>query len=115
MLRGEVWRINLDPTVGSEIKKTRPVVIISSDVIGILPLRVIVPLTEWKDRYQNAHWMVLIPPSRENGLAKKSAADTFQIRSVSTARFVQKLGRLPEGEMDAIVRAIGLVVEYPAP
>jgi mRNA interferase MazF len=47
MRRGEVWLINLDPTVGSEIQKTRPAVIVNDDAIGILPLRVIVPITAW--------------------------------------------------------------------
>ena len=51
MLKGEIWSINLDPTIGAEIKKTRPAVIVSEDAIGVLPLRVIVPLTDWKDRY----------------------------------------------------------------
>ena len=44
MRRGEVWLINLEPTVGSEIQKTRPAVIVNDDAIGILPLRVIVPV-----------------------------------------------------------------------
>lgn len=39
MRRGEVWLINLDPTVGAEIKKTRPAVIVNDDAIGILPLK----------------------------------------------------------------------------
>jgi mRNA interferase MazF len=39
MKRGEVWLVNLDPTIGSEIKKTRPAVIISSDLMGILPVK----------------------------------------------------------------------------
>lgn len=43
MQRGEVWLINLDPTIGAEIMKTRPAVIVNDDSIGILPLRVIVP------------------------------------------------------------------------
>ena len=51
MRRGEVWLINLDPTVGAEIKKTRPAVIVNDDAVGVLPLRVIVPLTEWKERF----------------------------------------------------------------
>ena len=38
MQRGEIWLINLDPTIGAEIKKTRPAVIVSDDAIGILPL-----------------------------------------------------------------------------
>ena len=54
MRQGEIWEINLDPTVGAEIKKKRPAVIINDNAIGILPLKVIVPITEWKDRFQGA-------------------------------------------------------------
>jgi mRNA interferase MazF len=35
--RGDVWKVNLDPTIGAEIRKTRPVVVISSDAVGVLP------------------------------------------------------------------------------
>jgi mRNA interferase MazF len=111
MKRGEVWLINLDPSIGAEIKKTRPAVIVSSDAVGVLPLRVIVPLTEWKDRYEAAPWMVRIIPGRENGLDKLSAADTFQVRSVVQERFVKKLGMLKPGEMISISVSLGLVLE----
>ena len=113
MVRGEVWQINLDPTIGAEIKKTRPAVIVSSDTIGILPLRVVIPITDWKNHYQQAAWMVKISPNGVNGLVKDSAADTFQIRSVSTTRFIRKMGELSQEAMDEIVHAIGLVIEYP--
>ena len=46
---GSSIKSNLDPTVGAEIKKTRPVVIVNDDAIGILPLKVIVPVTEWQE------------------------------------------------------------------
>ena len=113
MVRAEVWLINLDPTLGAEIKKTRPVIIVSSDAIGLLPLRVVIPLTDWKPHYQQAGWMVKITPDANNGLSKDSAADTFQIRSVSTTRFIRKIGEITLEEMDQIVQAIGLVIEYP--
>jgi mRNA interferase MazF len=112
MNRGEIWLINLDPTLGAEIRKTRPVVIVSSNAIGVLPLRVVVPLTDWKSHYQPAEWMVKIIPNKSNGLAKDSAADTFQIWSVSTTRFVQKIGEISLEEMEKIVNAIALVIEY---
>lgn len=115
MDRNEIWMINLDPTIGAEIKKTRPVVIVSSNSIGKLPLRVVVPLTDWKDHYQQAHWMVKIVPNSTNGLSKPSTADTFQIRSVSTARFIHKIGELQMREMNQIANSIGLVIEYPQP
>jgi mRNA interferase MazF len=57
MRRGEVWLINLDPTIGAEIQKTRPAIIVNDDGVGALPLRVIVPLTDWKERYNVAAWM----------------------------------------------------------
>jgi len=110
MHRGDVWLINLDPTVGAEIKKTRPAVIVNDDAVGILPLRVIVPITEWKDRYAVAPWMVRLTPDALNGLDKPSAADTFQVRSLSQSRFVQQLGRLSDITMEEISRALALVL-----
>lgn len=44
MQRSEVWLIDLDPTVGSEIRKTRPAVIVNDNAVGVLPLKVIVPI-----------------------------------------------------------------------
>ena len=110
MLRGEVWLINLDPTVGAEIRKTRPAVIVSEDAIGVLPLRVVVPLTEWRERYEIAPWLVRVEPDGDNNLAKPSAADAFRIRSVSQARFVSRLGQVTAGDLEAMVRAVRVVV-----
>ena len=110
MRRGEVWLINLDPTVGSEITKTRPSVIVNDDSVGVLPLKVIVPITDWKDRYAVAPWMVRLEPDRTNNLEKLSAADTFQVRSVSQERFVRRLGRLSAAVMQEIAQALALVL-----
>ena len=90
MKQSEIWEINLSPTVGAEIKKKRPAVIINDDSIDVLPLRVIVPITQWKDKFSGAIWMIRIEPDSQNRLSKLSAIDTFQIRSISTARFIKK-------------------------
>ncbi|MBW1753686.1 MAG: type II toxin-antitoxin system PemK/MazF family toxin [Deltaproteobacteria bacterium] len=111
MKQGEIWEINLSPTVGAEIKKKRPAVIINDDAIGILPLKVIVPITEWKDRFNGAIWMVRIKPDSENKLAKPSAIDTFQIRSVSTRRFLRKAGSVSTEVLDEIKTAIKAVID----
>lgn len=111
MKRGEVWLVNLDPSIGSEIRKTRPAVIVSSDLVGILPLKVIVPLTEWRDRYMNAPWMVRIDPDDQNGLSKPSTADGLQIRSVSHQRLVRKLGILQSVQVAQIVQAVVNVLQ----
>lgn len=110
MRRGDVWLINLDPTVGAEIQKTRPAIIVNDDAVGILPLKVIVPVTEWKGRYAVAPWMVRLEPDAENGLEKPSAADAFQVRSVAQERFVQQLGRLSDTAMQEITRALAVVL-----
>ena len=86
MRRSEVWLLNLDPTIGAELRKTRPVIIVNDDAIGILPLKVVVPLTDWKDHYAVAPWMVRLDPDSQNGLTKPSAADAFQVRSVARER-----------------------------
>ena len=110
MLRGEIWLINLDPTLSAEIKKTRPAIIINVDSIGILPLRVIVPLTDWKEQFAIAPWMVKVLPDQENGLTKPSAADAFQVRSVSVERLVKRVGRVTTALLSHIDEAIQVVI-----
>ncbi|WP_293342749.1 type II toxin-antitoxin system PemK/MazF family toxin [Microcoleus sp. CAWBG58] len=111
MRRGQIWLVALEPTVGAEIGKTRPVVIVSDETVGILLLEVIVPITDWKERYTERNWMVRLEPSSENGLAKVSAADTFQVRSVSQQRFVRQLGVLSETIMEEIADALTIVLD----
>jgi mRNA interferase MazF len=96
MKQNEVWLINLDPTVGAEIKKTSPAIIVSDNSLGKLPLRVIVPITDWKEKYEFAPWMIKITPDLLNGLTKDSSADCFQVRSVSQNRFIRKLGYITD-------------------
>jgi mRNA interferase MazF len=66
--RGEVWLVNFDPTVGAEIKKTRPAVVISSDAIGKLPVKLIAPITDWKEHYSRNIWHIRIDPHSSNSL-----------------------------------------------
>jgi len=110
MYKGEIWRLNLNPTIGAEMRKTRPVVIVSADEIGILPLKVIVPVTDWKDKYETVVWMTKIIPNGENNLSKISAADAFQIRCVSKERFVERIGKLSDAEMHLIANALASVL-----
>ena len=70
MKQGEIWLINLDPTIGAEIRKTRPAIIVNDNTLGKLPLKIIVPLTDWKNRYEIAPWMIKIEPNSDNGLSK---------------------------------------------
>ena len=102
MKQGEIWLINLDPTVGAEIKKTRPAIIVSDDSLGKLPHKVIVPITDWKDKYDIAPWMIKIEFNSKNGLTKDSSSDCFQVRSLSQERFIKRLGNISEIMMNEI-------------
>lgn len=110
MKQNEIWLINLDPTIGAEIKKTRPAIIVNDNALGKLPLKIIVPITDWKDRYYIAPWMIKIDPNNKNGLTKESSADCFQIRSVSQDRFVKRLGELSDSIMEEIRIGLSIVL-----
>ena len=110
--RGEIWAVNLDPTLGAEIRKTRPVVVVSSDAVGVLPIRLVAPLTEWKEYFARNIWHVKLLPDNLNGLNKTSAVDTLQLRGVDTQRFVHKIGKVSPTVMRSIVAAIAAVIEY---
>jgi mRNA interferase MazF len=111
-LRGQIWRVRLDPTVGDEMQKTRPVVVISSDRVGRLDLRWVVPVADWKERHGSIRWMIRVDPTKGNGLTKASAIDTFQLRSVSTLRFVEHLGALPPQTLNTVALAISWISGY---
>jgi mRNA interferase MazF len=111
MKRGEIWQVNLDPTIGAEIQKSRPAVIVNDDSIGILPLRVVVPVTDWIPQYGAASWMVKLDPDAPNNLSKPSAADCFQVRSVSQVRFLRKIGEVSPAKMTEIEAALKSVLK----
>jgi mRNA interferase MazF len=110
MKQGEIWLINLDPTIGAEIKKTRPAIIVNDNALGKLPLKIIVPVTDWKDSYKVAPWMIKIVPDKVNGLSKISSADCFQIRSVSQDRFIKELGQVSDTINDELKIGLSIVL-----
>ncbi|OGS19592.1 MAG: PemK family transcriptional regulator [Elusimicrobia bacterium RIFOXYA2_FULL_50_26] len=110
--RGEVWSVCFDPTVGSEITKTRPGIVISSDDVGILPIKLIAPITNWDDRFSKNIWHIKIDHTPANGLSKTSTIDVLQIRGMDVRRFQKKLGQVPASVLDEIAAALGIIVEY---
>lgn len=110
MKQNEIWLINLDPAIGAEIKKSRPAIIVSDNALGKLPLKVIVPITDWKDKFAVAPWMIKIMPNNNTGLYKISSADCFQIRSVSENRFIKKIGTISKGQSQQIKSAMRKVL-----
>ena len=110
--RGEIWLVNFDPTVGAEIKKVRPAVVISSDASGKLPIKLVAPVTDWKPYFAKNFWHVQIEPHTEIGLTKASAIDILQLRGMDLQRFIRKLGNISESKMTEITVAILTIIEY---
>ncbi|MBC7474830.1 MAG: type II toxin-antitoxin system PemK/MazF family toxin [Candidatus Sericytochromatia bacterium] len=111
MNQKEIWLVNLDPTLGSEMKKTRPSVILNDDSIGVLPLKIIAPITDFKITYKEVPWMVIIHPDKLNNLKKDSVIDLFQIRSVSEERLIKKLGSISEKNLEEAKYALKVVFD----
>ncbi len=110
--RGEIWRVCFDPKEGEEINKTRPAVVVSTNSVGRLRLRIVVPITEEKTTYRAHPWHVSLKPTKCTGLTKPSRADAFQVKSVSLNRFKEHLGNVSHDDMENIAAAVAMCVGY---
>jgi len=113
-LRGEIWRVALNPVRGSEQAKTRPVVVVGRPGFGRPSMQVCVPFTTRQPAHASMLWCVPIHSSSLNGLSKLSTADTSQIRAIDIVRFEVRLGNLSDEDLQTIVAAVMLIIGFDA-
>ena len=105
--RGEIYWVNLDPIVGTEMAKTRPALIISNDVGNRYSARVIVaPVTS--SGVKKAYPFEVLVPAGEGGLPQRSKIVLDQIRTVDKRRLGQRIGALSAARMLEVDTAIRL-------
>jgi len=108
---GDIVWVNLDPTLGDEIRKKRPVVVLNNGHEKHLRLTIVVPITNWTASWENNPFFVSLDPSKQKGLKKRSAVDCFQIRAISHQRVLDRLGSVTPLEMTQIKKSLALILD----
>jgi mRNA interferase MazF len=100
MKRGDVWWVNFEPSIGGEIQKQRPAVIVSNDSAnGALNRVQVIPITSKTHKIYPGEALIML-----NGTPHKAMAD--QIATVSKSRFINQVGTIAMNDVKAIEHAI---------
>lgn len=101
--RGEIFLVNFDPTIGSEIKKIRPAVVIQNDILNqYSPLVIVCPVTSTISQGETR----ILVRQGEGGLEHDSMILTQQIRCIDKGRLVKKLGTVKKLTMQKVDLAL---------
>lgn len=110
MKQKEIWLVSLDPTEGSEIYGTRPVVVISGPTMNTHSrLRIVCPLTS---KIKHRQSCVVVFKNEKNGLEMDSEILPFQIRTVDKNRGIQKFGEITDAQLQAVKAGFSEVITY---
>ena len=103
--RGEVWLVSFDPTIGAEIKKTRPALVLQNDIANrYSPVTIVAAITsQFEERIYPTEVLIKAP---EAGLTADSVALLNQIRSIDRRRLVRRLGAVRPATMTNVERAL---------
>lgn len=103
--RGEVYLVIFDPTVGAEIRKTRPALILQNDIANrFSPITIVAAITSQVEEHLYPTEVLVRPP--EGGLGRDGAVLLNQIRSIDRRRLLRRLGKLKPETMRHVDRAL---------
>ena len=102
--RGDIYLVNFDPTVGHEIQKTRPALILQNDIANrFSSITIVAAITS---KFTEPHYPTEVIESAQSGLSLRSAVLLNQIHSVDRRRLAKHLGRASAATMRAVDRAL---------
>jgi mRNA interferase MazF len=110
MIQGEIWLVNFQPQVKTEITKTRPALILSDTALQGLSTRIVVPFRDTKSHHSSIAYYVIVQPNATNGLGKVSSIDCSQIKSFDTSRFVKKIGDISPNELERVIQSVCMCI-----
>ncbi|WP_258105403.1 type II toxin-antitoxin system PemK/MazF family toxin [Marinoscillum sp. MHG1-6] len=110
MKQREIWIASLDPTEGSEQNGTRPVVILSGNMMNeLLQVVIVCPLTSNVKGYKGN---IILQPDNVNNLTSPSETLIFHIRSVSKFRLVRKVGKITQDQLTQLKNSLDDILRY---
>ena len=105
--RGDIFIVNFDPTIGSEVGKTRPALVLQNDIGNhYSPVTIVAAISSHFDEVIYPTEVLITPP--EGGLSEKSVIVLNQIRTIDKKRLIKKIGELNSKSIEKVDRAIGI-------
>lgn len=106
----EIWLINLNPAKESEQTGTRPILVVSGNLMNThLNVVICCPLTS---KIKNYKGNIVLSPNKRNNLTAKSEVMTFHIRSISKDRLIKKVGEIDESELVELKHCLDEILRY---
>lgn len=111
ILQKDIWLVEFNPQVGSEISKIRPAVVINNDLGENFSIKIVVPITSWQEKFKQSMFYLKLKNYAKFGLDNPSAVNCFQIKSFSTERFKRKIGQIDDKTLFEIHEIIVNILE----
>ncbi len=110
---GEIWYISFDPSIGAEIQKTRPALVISSNIYNMASQTVfVVPLTSVIPKKERSIFYVKVKSDKTSQLSVDSYANVSQFRAVAKQRFHKKIGNFNSKIKEDILKKFMTIVDF---